>query len=81
MSSVQIPLSEDCWLNFYFLYAVCKMFSYLVHCEKLICMLYLDRNIFISTVKPKNARPLCYCAYFSNGFARCFLGSIESIFS
>ena len=32
------------------------------------------------TVKPKNARPLCYYAYFSNGFARCFLGSIESNF-
>ena len=32
------------------------------------------------TVKPKNARPLCHYAYFSNGFARCFLGSIESNF-
>ena len=32
------------------------------------------------TVKPKNAPPLCYYAYFSNGFARCFLGSMESNF-
>ena len=40
-----------------------------------------NEDIYVlGTPEPKNARPLCYYAYFSNGFARCFLGSIESNF-
>ena len=37
-------------------------------------------NVFTYSQTKKCTTYICYYAYFSNGFARCFLGSIESNF-
>ena len=68
-TKMEYPLKSRA-LKYIYVYVSFFCWAFNISIKEISYILDNNKNLLTCAVKPKNERPLCYCAYFSNGFVR-----------